>query len=387
MKKRDIEKRCCAGRSKEWQGVRTINPPVYNGSTVLFDSFEDLVEIASGQYEGIAYGTDRLPTQRAFEEHLSQLEGGAVTRAFQSGISAITSVLQAFTRSGDHILLCENVYGPTATFCKKILSKYAIEVDFLPASIGADIVHWIKPNTRLVFMESPGSNTFEIQDIPAITAITAPKGIITVLDNTWATPLFLNPFNLGVDVIIHSVTKYISGHSDVLLGSATINEKWSEEFLDYYTTMELFAPSQECYLALRGLKTLAVRLRQHEKSALTVARWLEEQPLVGSVIHPALTSHPQHKIWKRDFSGSSGLFAFNFAVDYPQEVIADFVNSLEMFGIGFSWGGFMSLVTAGKYSRMGIPTESEKYTIRLNVGLEEPDDLIEDIKSSFERMV
>ncbi len=370
----------------EGKRVKTVNPPVYNGSTVLLEKYEDMVLARSGKYDGICYGTNRLPTQRAFEETLRELEGGHLTRAFQSGISAIINTLFAFTESGDHIILCENVYGPTARFCNKILSGYNVEATFAPASAGTDIAEHIKKNTKLIFLESPGSNTFEIQDIPAITAIARERNVITVLDNTWATPLYLKPLQLGVDISIQSVSKYISGHSDILLGAITVNEKYSDKFDNFYSTMEIFAPPYDCYLALRGLKTLPLRLKQHEISAIKVARWLETIDLVDKVIHPALQTHPQHHIWRRDFAGSSGLFAFTFKEDYSDEKIASFINSLDLFGIGFSWGGFKSLITAGKYKRVFGSEYSGKAVIRLNIGLEDSNDLIKDLQKGLQAL-
>jgi cystathionine beta-lyase len=377
-----------ADRLDEFEGkpVRTVNPPLYTGSTVLFDSYEDLMLANSGKYDGITYGTDRLPTQRNFEEALRKLEGGRLTRAFQSGISAISNTLLAFTKSGDHILVCQNVYGPTARFCKSILSKYNINVTFVPPAVGTDIDQYIEKNTRLIFLESPGSNTFEIQDIPAVTAIAKPKEIITVLDNTWATPLYLKPFDLGIDISIQSVTKYISGHSDVLLGAVTVNERYAQQYANFYSVMEIFASPQDCYLALRGLKTLRVRLKQHEASALEIAQWLETIDIVDRVIHPALPGHPQHQIWQRDFSGSSGLFAFTFKEDYSSEQLAAFINSLDFFGIGYSWGGFKSLITAGKFSRTAESEYYGKNIIRLNIGLEDAEDLMQDLARGFDIM-
>jgi cystathionine beta-lyase len=366
--------------------VRTINPPLYTGSTVLFDSYEDLQLANSGKYDGITYGTDRLPTQRAFEEALKNVENGYLSRAFQSGISAITNTLLAYTGSGDHILVCQNVYGPTAYFCQKILTKFNINVTFVPPAVGTEIDEYIEKNTRLIFLESPGSNTFEIQDIPAITELAQSKGIITVLDNTWSTPLYLKPFELGIDISIQSVTKYIAGHSDVLLGAVTVNKKCSEVFAEYYKVMEIFASPHDCYLALRGLKTLPVRLKQHEASALQIARWLEKVDLVDRVIHPALPGHPQHRIWQRDFSGSSGLFAFTFKEDYSNEKLASFVNSLDFFGIGYSWGGFKSLITAGKFSRSPESEYDGKTMVRLNIGLEDAEDLMQDLARGFDNL-
>lgn len=363
--------------------VRTINPPIYHGSTILFKNFEDFHDAGLGKYQGVVYGTNRMPSQRAFEEILNKLEGGHITRAFQSGISAITNTLMAFTRAGDHILVCENVYGPAIRFCKKILSKYNVEVTYIPAAVGENIVDYIKDNTKLIFLESPGSNTFEIQDIPVIAKIAREKNILTVFDNTWATPIYFKPLALGIDVSIQSVTKYIAGHSDILLGTVSVNEKYADMFDDYYNTMEVFVSPQDCYLALRGLRTLKVRLGHHEQAALKVAKWLDGLDIIEEVIHPALENHPQHEIWKRDFSGSSGLFAFMFKKDYSIEQISAFINSLEVFGIGYSWGGFKSLVTAGTYKRSADPARAGKVIIRLNIGLEEVDDLIADLEEGF----
>ncbi len=366
--------------------VKTVNPPVHRGSTVLFDSYEDLRLASSGQYPGITYGTDRLPVQRSFEEALRDLEGGHLTRAFQSGISAIANTLLAFTRSGDHILVCENVYGPTARFCDRILSRYNVHTTLVPPAVGADIAGFIRPETKLIFLESPGSNTFEIQDIPAVTEIARQRNIITVLDNTWATPLYLKPFALGVDVSIQSVTKYISGHSDVLLGAVTVNEAHADAFAAFYKTMEIFASPDDCYLALRGLKTLAVRLRRHEASALEVARWLQASGMAGELMHPALPTHPQHHLWRRDFQGSSGLFGFLFREEIAEARIASFIDALELFGIGYSWGGFESLITAGRYRRPDGSKYAGKTLVRLNIGLEDPEDLINDLEKGFRAM-
>ncbi len=363
---------------------KTINPPIFRGSTVLFNDYEDLTLANSGKHKGITYGTDRLTTQRAFEEAMRKLEGGALTRAFPSGISAIINTFLAFTGSGDHILICDNAYGPTARFCTEILTKYNIQTTFIPSASGKEIESYFQDNTKLIFLESPGSNTFEIQDIPAITTLANNRGIVTVLDNTWATPLYLDPFALGIDISIQSVTKYISGHSDLLMGTVTVNEKWADTLKQFYRTLEIYTPEEDCYTALRGLRTLSLRLQQHEQSALKIAHWLESLPIIDQVIHPALSSHPEHQIWCRDFTGSSGLFAFIFKEDYAQDKLAEFVNSLQLFGIGYSWGGFKSLITAGKYNRSQESRYAGKTVVRLNIGLEDPADLLIDLKSGFE---
>ncbi len=363
---------------------KTINPPVYRASTVLFDNLKGLTLANAGEYSGISYGTDRLPTQRAFEEAIRKLEGGILTRAFPSGISAITNTLLALPRSGDHILVCDNTYSPTARFCTDILTRYNIETTFIPPASGQEIATYLQSNTKLIFLESPGSNTFEIQDIPAITALAKKRGIVTVLDNTWATPLYLDAFALGIDISIQSVTKYICGHSDILMGTATANAAYAKELKQFYQTLEIYTPEDDCYTALRGLRTLPLRLRQHEQSALEIARWLETLPVIDQVIHPALPSHPEHHLWKRDFTGSSGLFSFVFKQEYEHDKLAEFINSLQLFGIGYSWGSFKSLITAGKYNRSRESKYAGRTIIRLNIGLEEPVDLIDDIKSGLE---
>lgn len=366
--------------------AETINPPRYRGSTVLFPSYEDMLKAGRGEYEGISYGTDRLPTQRQFEEAMRQLEGAAATRIFQSGIAAIQTALMAFTKSGDHVLVCDNAYGPGQRFCKKVLQRFGVDFTLFPPNAGAEIADYIRPNTQVILLESPGSITMELQDIPAISAIARENGIITMLDCTWATPLYLKPFELGVDVTIHSVTKYISGYSDVLAGTVSVNDKYYAEFIRFYDLLEIYTPSEECYLSLRGLNSLAVRLKQHEKSALAVARWLQDHKMVNEVLHPALPSHPEHAIWKRDFLGSSGLFSFTLKDEPEISKLAKFINSLDLFKLGYSWGGFKSLLTAAKISRNTPCRYTGKTVIRLNIGLEDPSDLINDLERGLKNI-
>jgi cystathionine beta-lyase len=366
--------------------IKTINPDIQSGSTVLFQDFEDMQLALEGGYPGVDYGTHGLSTQKAFEEALCKLENGFRTYAFPSGINAITNTLMAFTQSGDEILLCDNAYGPTKRFCHNILTKYNVKTTHIESNIGSEISNYINDNTRLIFLESPGSNTFEIQDILEIVKAAKKTGVMVIIDSTWATPLYLKPLDLGVDIAIQSVTKYICGHSDVLMGCATVNEKYADEFAEYFQTVENYTNPQDCYIALRGLRTLKVRLEEHEKSAYKIAQWLEKQEVVDCVIHPGLESHPQHSLWKRDFSGSSGLFSFTFKEPYSTDEIAKFINSLKMFALGFSWGGYKSLLTARPYERDGKWLHDGKHVIRLSIGLEETKDLIEDLKQGFNNL-
>ncbi len=366
--------------------TRTVNPEQYRGSTVLFESHDDLCQAGRGEYPGVTYGTDRLPQQRLLEEALRELEGAALTRVFPSGISAISETMMAFVRAGDHVLICDNVYGPTVRFCTEVLAKFGVTSEVLPPDVGANTSEFLRPATRLVFLESPGSNTFEIQDIPAVTAVTRPRGIVSVLDNTWGTPLFLDPFALGVDVSVHSVTKYLSGHSDVLMGSVSTTAAHAATLAAYYACREIYAAPEDCLLTLRGLKTLHLRMRVHQESAMTIATWLHAHPLVDRVLHPALPSHPQHHLWRRDFHGSSGLFGLTLKNEYPPEVLGRFIDSLQLFGLGFSWGGYISLITAGQPTRrLGGPLHG-KTIIRLHIGLEDPTDLIHDLEQGLRRL-
>lgn len=360
--------------------TRTVNPELHRGSTVYFDSYADLRSAGHGEYRGITYGTDRLPQQRILEQAIGELEGAALTRVFPSGISAISETLLAFVQGGDHLLVCDNVYGPTLRFCREFLGKFGVQTDTVPGNAGADIADYLRPNTRLIFLESPGSNTFEIQDIPAITGIARERGIVTVLDNTWATPLFLDPFALGVDISIHSVTKYLSGHSDVLMGSVSTTAEHAETLAKAYACREIYGSPDDCLLTLRGLTTLHVRMKEHFASALKVAQCLQDHPLVGDVLYPPLPSHPEHHIWKRDFSGASGLFGMTLRHEYAPEDLGAFLDSLGLFGMGFSWGGYKSLITAGVPARNLSGRYHGRTIIRLHIGLEDPEDLMEDLR-------
>jgi len=366
---------------------RTINPPIYKASTILM-SYENF-KSSEPPFHGNYYGTLGNPAQLALEEAVCELENGYLTRACPSGITAITTCFLAICKEDDHILICDNVYGPTINFCNKVLAKYGVEVDSIPSDVGENIVNYIKPNTRLIFLESPGSNTFEIQDIEPIVKLAKEKGIINIMDNTWATPLFFRPLEHGIDISIMSGTKYIGGHSDVLLGTITTNEEHAKLISQFYETMEVFVNSEDCYLALRGLRTLYIRLKAHEEAAVERARWLETQTVIDEVIHPVLLSHPQHKLFKKYFKGSSGVFGFTFRKNYSDEQLIKFFDALKLFPIGLSWGSVQSLIKSEVYTgkRKYLPKKyKDRHLFRISIGLEDTQDLKNDLSEGFKTL-
>ncbi len=376
----NIQQKCCS--------AATINPPLYRASTVLFNNYEEFCKInRQKEYQGITYGTDRLPTQRQFEDTMQRLEGAALTRILPSGIAAIQCALMFVLKAGDHLLICDNAYASGQHFCTTVLKKFGIETTEIPPNSGKNIEQYIRPETRAILLESPGSITLEIQDIPAITEIARSKGIITLIDNTWATPLFLKPFSLGVDIIVQSLTKYVCGYSDVLAGSVSVSEKYSASFAKFYKTIQAVTSSEECYLSLRGLNTLVTRLNQHQQSGLTIAHWLNNHPLVENVLHPALESHPEHHLWQRDFQGASGLFSFTFKQNYSERQLADFIDTLQLFSLGYSWGGYKSLLLAYDIKRQTPFRYDGKKIIRLNIGLENSEDLLADLETGLKKLL
>lgn len=365
--------------------VNTINSPEYNASTILFDSHEDMMLAENGKYTGIYYGTNRMPNSRELEESLNILENASITRIFPSGISAIRHVLLSFLKSGDHILVCDNVYGPTKLLCRLFLSKFNIETDYIPPD-AENIEDFIKENTKAIFLESPGSITFEIQDMDKIVQTAQKHNLITIIDNTWATPLYFKPLEKGIDISIQSITKYISGNSDILMGSVSVNEKHAAHFDKYYSLMGICCSSKDCILALKGLKTLKIRLKEHEQNAFFLASWLESQKIVEKVLYPALKSHPQHDLYKRFFKGSSGLFGVILKKEVSPEKITTFLNSLNLFGLGFSWGGYKSLVSAGKVKRDCFCEYEDRVIIRISAGLEDKEDLKNDLENALKKI-
>jgi cysteine-S-conjugate beta-lyase len=377
-----------AGRSKNYTGS-AVNPPVVRASTIVFDTFAELRHATQQRGNRVPYygrrGTD---THFALQQAICELEGGAGCALYPCGAAAISGALLAFLQSGDHLLMVDSVYEPTRALCDKLLSGLGIEITYYDPQIGAAIARLIKPNTKVIFLESPGSLTFELQDIPAICAVAQQCNIVTILDNTWASPVLCQPFALGIDVSVQSATKYIVGHSDVMLGTASANDKHWPQLREHSHLLGYCASADDAYTALRGLRTLSVRLQQHEKSALKVAHWLAQRPEVDAVLHPALPTHPGHAIFQRDFCGSNGLFSFVLKQGSQRQIEA-FIEGMNHFKLGFSWGGFESLITATmqvQHLRKATVWPYAGPLIRLHIGLEDVDDLIADLTAAFARL-
>ena len=362
-----------------------VNPAVYHASTVLYPTAEDQVAHRS-RYQ---YGRRGTPTSEALEQALAALEGDgcAGVALLPSGLAAISTALFSVAGAGDHLLVTDSVYRPTRNFCDGVFKRMGIETTYYDPLTGGDIAKLFKPNTRAVFVEAPGSQSFEMQDIPAIAKIAHDKGAVVLMDNTWATPLYYRAFEKGVDLSIQAGTKYIGGHSDIMFGCVSANAKTLPALKTVVQTMGLCVGPDDMYLALRGLRTLGVRLARHNQSGLTVARWLEQRPEVLRVLHPALESDPGYKIWQRDFSGACGLFSIVLMPTAEKSVHA-FMNELALFGMGFSWGGFESLVIVFDCSEYRTATKWAPGgpTLRFHIGLEDPDDLLADLDRGFAAM-
>ena len=364
-----------------------VNTPVFRASTILLPTMADLERASRGEYPGLSYGLHGLPTVTDFQRALAVLEGGHAALAVPSGLTATTLPLLALLKPGDHLLVTDAVYGPTRRFCDNHLRRLGMDVGYYDPLAGAAIVDAFRPNTKLVFAESPGSLTFEVQDIRAIADAAHERGARVVLDNTWATPLGFRAFDHGVDVSVHAATKYIGGHSDVLLGAIVANADTFPALHRLWTDMGVAPSSDDCFLGLRGLRTLGVRMQRHEASAREIATWLVARPEVREVLYPPLPGDRGHALWKRDFRGASGLFG---VVLQPVDgaAIGRMLDGMRIFGMGWSWGGFESLL---------IPTWPERArtvtrwspggpSLRVHVGLEDPQDLIEDLDAGFARL-
>jgi cystathionine beta-lyase len=364
-----------------------VNTPVFRATTILFRELADLEQAARGEYAGLTYGLHGLPTVVDLQNAVATLEGGFAALAVPSGLTATTLPFLALAKPGDHVLVTDVVYGPTRRFCENHLRRFGIDVSYYDPLVGAAIEREFRPNTRLVFAESPGSLTFEVQDIPAIAAVARAHAAKIVLDNTWATPLGFRAFDHGVDVSVHAATKYIGGHSDVLLGVIVSSETVHAALHRLWTDMGIAASTDDCFLGLRGLRTLATRLAQHQASALRIAQWLQARPEVAEVLYPALPGARGHALWKRDFTAASGLFGVVLR-PVAHERIAAMLNGMRLFGMGWSWGGFESLIIPMYPERTRSVTrwQAAGPSLRLHVGLDDPDDLIDDLADGFARL-
>jgi cystathionine beta-lyase len=374
-----------AGRTLDKSGI-SVNPPVVRASTFVFKSLGDFQTAAKTPYSTPFYGRVGTPVSLAFEQAVAELDGGYAAIAASSGLAAITGVFLGFLSQGDHVLVPDSVYDPVRRLCARTLSRMGITTTFYDPLIGSGIEALVQPNTRMIYMESPGSGTFEVQDVPAIVAVAKAKGIRTAIDNTWATPVFFRPIELGVDASIQAGTKYIIGHSDGMLGVVTTTE---EAFLPVRIGLQdtgACVGSEEANLGLRGLRTLAVRLRQHNDAGLEIANWLKARPEIAKVLHPGLPDCPGHEIWKRDFSGASGLFSVELN-PIGEGALERMIDGFRHFKIGFSWGGYESLVLPAHPETSRVVN---KWTggpvVRFHIGLEDVADLIADLDDGLSRL-
>ena len=360
-----------------------VNTPIYRGSTVIFPT----VACLEANDQDFTYGRLGTPTVRALEEAIAELEGGQRTLLTPSGLSAIATSLLAFVQAGDEVLVVDSVYRPARRFCDNVLQRLGVVITYYDPLVGGDIARLITDKTRVVFTESPGSQTFEVQDIPAIAEAAHAADAVVILDNTWATPLYFKPFDHGADISIQAATKYIGGHADIMLGSITTTERTSAAVAKTHEDLGLCVGPEDVYLGLRGLRSLAVRLDRHQRSALDLARWLGARKEVARVIHPALPTDPGHALWQRDFTGASGLFSIVLK-PVSQERVAAMLDGLSLFGMGYSWGGFESLILPFDPSayRTATTWKAEGPALRLHVGLEDVEDLKADLEAGFARL-
>ncbi|MGE4056934.1 MAG: cystathionine beta-lyase [Vicinamibacterales bacterium] len=366
----------------------SVNPPVYHASTILFDRMEDYENRRERFYDGVGYGLYNTPTTLALAEAVAELEDASRCLVVQSGTAAIATTLMAFASSGSHLLVADTAYRTTRNFCEEILRPLGIDITYYDPMLGAAIADLITPATTLVYLESPGSMTFEVQDIPAITEVARRHAVPTAIDASWASPVFLRPLALGVDISIQSGTKYLCGHSDVIFGTAaTCDETLFRRLKDVAGRLGHRLGGEDCYLALRGLRTLPLRMERHQETALRLAEWLATQPEVKQVLHPAFPDHPGHSIWRRDFTGASGLFGV-LLHPAPRSAIAAALEGMRLFKMGSSWGGYESLIVpvdAG-YIRATSPGGNDGVLLRVHAGLETIDDLIKDLEEGFGRL-
>jgi len=379
-----------AGRDPE-SNHGIVNPPVYHASTIISSTLAEFRELRTrrGEKDVFTYGRHGTPTHQALETAAAALLGGDRSVCLGSGLAAINAAMLAFLRSGDHVLMVDTVYGPTRGFCDNFLGRFGVETTYYDPTIGADIKDLIQGNTKIVYMESPGSLTFELQDVRVIADEAHKRDCVVMIDDTWSSGVFFKPFEHGVDVSVIASTKYIVGHSDVMMGIITTTDEYWERIKRSAAALGASSGPDDVYLALRGMRTIGVRMRQHHENGLKLAQWLEERPEVDRVLHPALSSNPHNELWKRDFTGACGLFGVVLK-PYPEVALAAMLDELELYGMGASWGGFESLIllTNPASTRTVAKDQWEKDgpTLRIHAGLEDPEDLIADLKKGFERL-
>lgn len=362
--------------------VGTVNVPVYRCSTILHPTLAAL----EGNTQTYGYGRRGTPTTRGLEASICALEGGARTVLVPSGLTACTAALMAVLSAGDHLLVLDSVYSPTRAFCDHQLPRYGVTTSYYPTRVDAEgFAAFIRPETRAVFLESPGSGTFEVQDLRGIAAVAKARGISVIVDNTWATPLFCKPLALGADLSVNAATKYIVGHADALLGTITANEAHVQRLMDFHGRFGLTVSGDEAYLGQRGLRTMGVRLARHQQTAMKLARWFQSRPEVARVLYPALPDDPGHALWARDFTGASGLFGVELK-PVSKAAVAAMFDGYRLFGMGWSWGGYESLAVTTRITRTQPGYRPDGPLLRYHAGLEDADDLIADLAAGFDRL-
>ncbi len=384
-----------AGRNPAEQGWM-VNPPIHQTSTIVFPTLKDLIYAERGYCDNslvepyeLKYGRYGTQSNFALEKAIAELENGYNTFVTASGAAAINTALIAFLKQGDHMLVVDSAYSPTRAFADKFLKKLGVETTYYDPTIGEDIQNLIKKNTKVIFMESPGSLSFEMQDVPAICKVAKKHNIITILDNSWASGIYYKPLDHGVDISVMAVTKYINGHSDVIMGAITINEKHFRTMYEAFRYMAAPAAPFACYMAQRGFRTSKLRMDHCFESAIEIAKWLEQRPEVEKVLFPALPSNEGYEIWKRDFTGAAGLFSIILDKKYSNESLAKMVDNLHYYAMGYSWGGYESLILPFDASAVRTATKwnyGNKTCLRINIGLEDVEDLKEDLDAGFKRL-
>lgn len=384
-----------AGRNPKEQG-QMVNPPIYQTSTIVFPTLKDLIYAERGYsnndlvepYE-LKYGRYGTQTNFALEKAIAEIDGGYNSFVTSSGAAAINTALMAFLKQGDHMLLVDSVYSPTRGFADKFLKKLGIETTYYNPLIGEDIKKLIKKNTKVIFLESPGSLSFEVQDVAAICKVAKKHGVVTIIDNSWASGIYFKPLEHGADVVVTALTKYLNGHSDVMMGAITVQEKHFRVMYEAFRYMAVTAAPFSSYMVQRGLRTTKVRMDHCFKSALEIAQWLENRPEVSKILYPALESDAGHKLWKRDFTGAAGLFTIILDRKYSNESLARMLDKLHYYSMGYSWGGYESLILPVDPNSVRSATKwpySNKTCLRINVGLEDVEDLKEDLEAGFKRL-